>query len=347
MVLLNLVYVVATFALWSLAYSPLYSTWWAQLLTLFSPWFFLPLPVLAALSWFNGNATAAYWLILPALLFGLDYGRYFLPKPKKSIQSHLALSPVAPPTNLRVMTWNILFTNTDVKDALAAIQLQRPDVLALQELGLVLARGLVDALSADYPYQILFASNSPSGYGIFSRYPITHSIPPKLHGDHHWCHEVTIAIGNEKITFINAHPRIPDIHLARLAGIPIPVGFDTELQDVQLRRLLQRVDQVDGRLLMTGDFNLSERQPMYAEFARRLHDAQREAGWGWGFTFPTNLAILDYFKVPIPALPMLPFLRLDYVFSSDGWQPLHTHSGRASGSDHCYLVVDLQMVECT
>ncbi len=85
---------------------------------------------------------------------------------------------------------------------------------------------------------------------------------------------------------------------------------------------------------------------MYSEFARRLRDAQREAGWGWGFTFPTNLAILDYFKVPIPALPMLPFLRLVYVFSSDDWQSLRICEGRAAGSDHCYLVVDLQMIGC-
>ncbi|MFN8446697.1 MAG: endonuclease/exonuclease/phosphatase family protein [Caldilineaceae bacterium] len=347
MVLLTLVYVVATFALWLLAYSPLRSTWWTQLLTLFSPWFFLPVPLLVALAWLNGTAASAYWLILPALLFGWEYGRYFLPKAKKGIQPQLAVSTAVPPTNLRVMTWNILYTNTNVKAALAAIQLQQPDVLALQELGVTLAQGLVAALATEYPYQMLHASDSPSGYGIFSRYPIPHSIPPKLHGDHHWCHEVTIALDGEKITVINAHPRIPDIHLVRLAGIPIPVGFDTELQDVQLRRLLQRVDQVRGRLLVMGDFNLSERQPMYGEFACRLHDAQREAGWGLGFTFPTNLAILDYFKVPIPALPMLPFLRLDYIFYNDGWQPLRTSSGRAAGSDHCYLVVDLQLVGCT
>lgn len=344
MVLLNLVYVVATFALWSLAYSPLRSFWWVQLLTLFSPLFFLPLPLLLALSWLNRDMSSALWLLLPALLFCLVYGQQFWPKSKKGTRFNIAASQTPPPTNLRVMTWNILYVNSNVEAALTAIQSQRPDILALQELGVALANGLVETLSADYPYQALFASDSPSGYGIFSRYPITQSIPPKRHGDHHWCHEVTITVGSETITFINAHPRIPDIHLARLAGIPIPVGFDTELQDVQLRRLLQRVDQVSGRLLVTGDFNLSERQPMYREFVCRLHDAQQEAGWGWGFTFPTNLAILDYFKVPIPALPMLPFLRLDYVFYNDGWQPLRTYSGRATGSDHRYLVVDLQMV---
>lgn len=343
MFLLNLLYALATFVIWLLVISPLRATWWVQFLNLFTPWYFLPIPLLLALSALNRNWLSILILILPTALFVVEYGAHFYPQ-----QRRLPSDREMPhrTQQLRLMTWNVLYLNKNIAATLAAIQRQRPDILLLQELGVDLAHGLVDALATDYPHQSLFASNSPSGYGIFSRYPITQVIPPQRHRDHHWCQEICIAVGSEEVTLINAHPRIPDIHLRYWAGIPIPVGFDTELQDVQLRRLLERVDQAKGALLLAGDFNLNERQPMYREFACRLGDAQRNAGWGLGFTFPTNLAILDYFKVPIPALPMVPFLRLDYVFYNRSWRAQHLWSGSAAGSDHRYLVADFEAVGC-
>lgn len=340
MIWLNLIYVAGLLIVGSCIYSPFRSAWFARFLSLFTPLYFLPLLPLGASTLLLGDWIGLALLLIPLLLFVFEYGALFLPKPRTDV----------PAPQVRVMTWNTLYLNKDTKSALATIQREQPDIVALQELGVDLADGLADALSASHPHRALFPRNSPKGYGILSRFPIINSVPPNLGAGHYWSQQVTLCIPGvegqpgREITLVSAHPRIPDIHLRYWAGFPLPVGFDTEPQDVQLRSLLQQIDQIQGPLLIVGDFNLSDRQPMYQHFASRLNDAQRVAGRGFGFTFPTDLSILDYFKVPIPALPMFPFLRLDYIFYDNNWQAVDLRSGTITGSDHRYLLADLKLV---
>ena len=329
--LLNLIYAISVLIFFALVRSPLRSLWWLQFATLFTPFLYLPLPILLLISLLLHDLLGQLLFLLPLFLFAFDYAAGFLPKAK----------PQATGRPLRVMTWNTLFLNKDVAAALAVIRQQQPDILALQELGVELAHGLAQTLASDYPFQSLFPKDSPNGYGVFSRYPITHAIPPRIAEGEYWCQTVEIDFAGQPITLISAHPRIPDVRLRSIAGIPLPVGFETEPQDAQFRCLLRQIDQVEGSLLVVGDFNLSDRQLMYQEFAKRLQDAQRKVGWGFGFTFPTDLSILDYYKVPFPALPMIPFLRLDYVFYNDQWAASSVRYGRIAGSDHRYLVAEL------
>jgi hypothetical protein len=122
-------------------------------------------------------------------------------------------------------------------------------------------------------------------------------------------------------------PPVPGVHRSdRLcAGHP----------DAQPRRGNQRYrDQIDAELaadhdvMVLGDFNTTEREPAYAELSKDLHDAQRQAGFGFGMSWRPA------------AIENLPFglLRIDYVLASARFVALASAPDcTPRGSDHCLV----------
>jgi vancomycin resistance protein VanJ len=90
-----------------------------------------------------------------------------------------------------------------------------------------------------------------------------------------------------------------------------------------------------GPALVLGDFNTSDGQPLYRLLRRRLDDAYRAAGWGFGFTFPS----------PRGSPLGFPVVRIDYVFHDEFWATQAAWTGSLPGSDHRYVVADLLLVE--
>jgi len=83
--------------------------------------------------------------------------------------------------------------------------------------------------------------------------------------------------------------------------------------------------------IIAGDFNMSDQTATYATLSAVTIDAYREAGFGFGFTFPNNLRLG---QAPIPG----PFVRLDYIFHSPELSAQQAYVGCSGSSDHCYLV---------
>ena len=96
-----------------------------------------------------------------------------------------------------------------------------------------------------------------------------------------------------------------------------------------MRDILTRVDQIEGPLVVLGDFNLTDQQSLYPALTRRLRDAHRDSGWGLGFTFT---------RFPSIGLPMW---RIDYVFHSTHLVAVRTTVGNYGGSDHRPVIADL------
>ena len=97
--------------------------------------------------------------------------------------------------------------------------------------------------------------------------------------------------------------------------------------------MLRRAATVKTPLLVVGDFNATDRMPILNGYRAVLTDAFREAGFGFGFSFPYNAT---FRSISLPSL-----VRLDYIFHDTSWRTLRSWMGQADGADHRYVVADL------
>jgi vancomycin resistance protein VanJ len=86
---------------------------------------------------------------------------------------------------------------------------------------------------------------------------------------------------------------------------------------------------LDGPVLLAGDFNTPPAGHIYGVLTRRYEDSFKEAGWGWGFTFPSKS----------------PLLRIDYIFHSAHWKAMECRVGARPGSDHRPVFAELALVD--
>jgi endonuclease/exonuclease/phosphatase (EEP) superfamily protein YafD len=93
----------------------------------------------------------------------------------------------------------------------------------------------------------------------------------------------------------------------------------------QVQGLLSWLGEGEEPLILAGDFNTPPQGDLYGSLAAQFGDSFREAGWGWGYTYPAR-----------PSL-----VRIDYVFHSRHWQPLRCRVGEGAASDHRPLIADL------
>jgi vancomycin resistance protein VanJ len=315
---------VALSVLWAIAAE---RNWLIALTNIFAPLFFMPLLLLipAALlvrsRWLRG-ATLVALVICVAALGG------------RLTSTFAARAEGAP---LRVATFNLWQSNERVADTIAAIRRQQADVVALQELSgpmaLVIERDLADV----YPYQYLTPGMSTAGLGVISRYPLIETVRGfRVPGQ-----RVRIDINGELVTLVNVHLTAPR-YLPRYAGnpwhIPPLSAYNSATRDNQMDRLLAALDELDGPIVVVGDFNMGDREPRYAQLAATLRDAYRETAWGFGFTFPNNKTM---FGIPIP----FPLVRIDYVWTRGDLAPLTAWVDCNHGSDHCMVVADLVVTE--
>ncbi len=296
--------------------------WWAyKLADLFNVWLYVPVPLLAFAILISRRWRASLWLAVPLLTFGLDYGDFLLPK-------------LPPPDGapLRVMTANVVTVNDQPASLAEAVLQQSPDVLAVQELGAPMARVLAQRLRDRYPYQALYPDPSGRGMGVLSRYPIVGDSRPEMGAGTCNCQQVTIDFDGQQITLLNAHPHSPDVKVRRLGGVPFPRGFATAETEAAVATLVRRAGTIEQPVLVVGDLNTSDRQPSYHLIRGSLGDAYREAGWGFGYTFPAERVF---------RLTLIPLVRIDYVLHGEGWAARAARTVDLPGSDHRGVVADL------
>jgi vancomycin resistance protein VanJ len=258
--------------------------WWVQLLNVFGLWLYLPLPLLVVFALFARPRLAALLLAVPLVCFGWEYGPQFLPRPRPA---------VAEGRPLRVMSWNVLFSNNDVTSVGKTILEQQADVVGLQELGYWQAARLERMMAGRYPYRVLHPGGA-GGLGVWSRYPIVQVDETKPWGVGCSCQRMVLDVQGQRIQLINAHPQAPQYKLRYwkpLRWAPfflVPHSFDAAEQDIPIRTIVGDVQERSAPMIVVGDFNTSDRQPNYWLLRRYLKDAFREAGTGFGLTYPND-----------------------------------------------------------
>jgi len=307
--------------------TPLREHWCLRLVADFLPLLFAPLVVLVPATLLCARSKLVRCFVcLPCLVFALLYGPLFLPHP-----------PVASSSSqwgLSVMSYNVNRGAPGLDNILEIIESEAADVVALQEVTPQVAQAL-SGLSELYPYMGLHPTlDGYAGCGVLSRFPILDDETFPLVEGTHLHQRVLLDIDGQSVHLLNVHLQPPHLQALRMGSrLIVPAGYDTSIQDGELERLLAELDLLEGGVLVVGDLNMTDQSPGYGELTRRLVDSHREAGWGFGHTFPD----LEIRSAPIP----FTVVRIDYIFHSQDMAAYRSYVGDRGGPDHRFLVADL------
>ena len=296
--------------------------WIIDALSYILPWMYLPFIILLpGIFLLRRTRLMLILTAIPTMLFLLSYGNLYLPR--------LMVRSTGP--NITVMSYNVLWSNTQADRVAAAIEEHAPDIVGLQELLPSMGAALEERLAERFPYRKL-----ENSYGVLSRFPILEYEFYQLgDGTGSWVQQMVLEIDGHRVNLLHAHPRSPPLEGFHPFGLPlgIPTGFHNQGRDADIRGLLRRVERLEDPLVVIGDFNMTDQQIMYAPLTSRLKDAHRESGWGMGFTFS---------RFPSIGIPMW---RIDYVFFSPDLVALSTTTGDYGGSDHRPVIAELSFRE--
>ena len=225
-----------------------------------SPLLGLAVPLLGAAALLRRSRRALAAVLLPGIVWAVLYGDAWLP-------------PAAggEPAVVRVASQNLRSGNPDPAATVHALVTSDADLIALQEVD----DDRVDAaLRERYPHRA-----TASTVALWSRWPIRDSAG------------VDTGLGwNRALRAVIAAPEgdlvVYVVHLGSArAG-------HTATRDETLSRLAATVrDDHAPRLVVLGDLNTATTDRVFAPLTRLLHDAQADAGQGFGFTWPSELPV--------------------------------------------------------
>jgi endonuclease/exonuclease/phosphatase (EEP) superfamily protein YafD len=137
-----------------------------------APWLFFVLLVALAAAWLGRRPWLSRLLALLVLVSVLRFWPVLTPR--LSGPNAQANAPVG---QLRVMTFNVHFSNRDALGIADLVRAETPDIVAFQECTMDLITPLYAGLGGEYPYFLLDDGETPR-LVLMSRYPLQGYVPP-------------------------------------------------------------------------------------------------------------------------------------------------------------------------
>jgi len=258
---------------------------------------------------------ARWWKIL-AVMGWLSSGWLFVPEWLSSLSPRQAVSDV---TTLKVMTHNVFGLNYDMARVDAAIRVEDPDIVALQEY-FPEQEGLGALLRDRYPYSAVCRGGKRANLGLYSKIPFDREMseadcPSNAQGTQRTAH---ILVGFRLST--GATFSLMTTHL----DWPVPI----ERQREEFVAVAEAAFAITGPLIVVGDFNSTPWSYAMKSF---------EAATGLKRETRNLVTYPKLFTVPGRLLPLEPFLPLDHVFQR-GMIVSELHVGAETGSDHLPVI---------
>lgn len=264
------------------------------------PWTGIAVPVLLGLAAVRRSRTAAVAALVPAAVWAVLFGGELTDKS-------------AGGGDLTVISHNVDEGNRDPAGTARTLAAADADVLALEELPADSVDVYERALAGTYPHHAV-----RGGVGIWSRYPLRDVA------------EVPILPWTRAVRATADTPRGPvALYVAHLASVRVhpAAGFTTGRRNASARSLaaVLRAEPLP-RVVLMGDFNGTSRDTALAPVFSAFRSVQREAGDGFGFTWPA-------------AFPMV---RIDDI-RVKGITPRSSWTLPATGSDHLPVAASLSL----
>jgi endonuclease/exonuclease/phosphatase (EEP) superfamily protein YafD len=310
--------------------------WWVTGVALYVPRlvFGLPLPFLT-LPMLGRRLRVFLWtqaLALFLLLFPLM--GFVIPRPHWH-----GGSPV-----LRVLSYNVdSFSMGPVDEVLAEVERYSPDVVFLEEAGTWQEQVLAKL-------QERYATVQATGqFVVAAKFPLVKvETPPQVVADGrpHSPRFLRVVLDTSlgPVTFYVVHPISPRESLlkvraagkkgllfGRVFNPAMAAAFyaNSHLREVQVQTFGAEARNEPGPVVVAGDTNLPGLSAVLAENLSSLEDGFTQAGWGFGYTFPTTNKRLPR------------WMRIDRILAGHGLHFASFHVGTARVSDHLCVVADL------
>jgi vancomycin resistance protein VanJ len=257
--------IVVWFGLWLIVRD---GWWWLALLNRIVPYLFAPAPliVLIALAARKPGWIAAS-LVPPIIFLGL-FGPYLVPQPIRPVDG----------ARLSVMTFNVLYSNTDYDGVARAILAHQPDLVALQEVQPEMMTALTGRLDAEYPYALMGDAHPFGTTAAFSRHPIRDARILDLQADRPAV-VLEVEIEGRAVTFISAHLLAYGLEWIPWNEFAPTVTQRIFEQERQARLLVEEVKRHTGPVILACDCNSKETSGSYRILAEAMTNAAREVGW--------------------------------------------------------------------
>jgi vancomycin resistance protein VanJ len=287
--------------------------WWLISINHFVPYLFVPVLFFFAWAIFSRQFKVIILLPLPILIFGRLYHPYLLPK---------FTQPVETNSELRVMTYNVLYTNLDYDAVANVILAYQPDLVALQEVAPEMMDALEERLAIDYPYSKRETENTYGTPAIFSRYPLTDAYVLDLQAGR----PAVVAktnVHDKEITFVAVHLLAYGLWWVKLKDIPVIIVTRTAEQNRQAEILLEEIKNEAGMVIIGCDCNAIETSSSYRILDQHMDNAAREIGW-----------LLSENEFP-NVIPDTALQHIDYVWYRGNLEPMRVYTVNDNGgSDH-------------
>ncbi|NJN54896.1 MAG: hypothetical protein HC804_09150 [Anaerolineae bacterium] len=281
---------------------------------------FVPLVLLLIPVVVSRHKQALGSLLIPGMAFLLFWGILLVPTSPAKRTSF----------SLRIMTFNVLVSNTASDKLTSSIKAEEPDVIGFQELGSVTIAALRSQLGNEYPYDT-FDEFEPRGVGLMSRFPITavakFPFPPKdlaLHALIDW--------DGQPVHVFVVHLSANNIFDNSLISLPQLVQERYTQRADQVTRLQEQLAEIMEPVVLLCDCNFTDTSEAYGRLNSRLNDSYRRPGWGPGHTLYTK-------GIPFRVQ------RVDYIWHSPHFVSRASHVGQDGGSDHRPVISTLSLLE--
>lgn len=308
--------------------------WWVTSVTLYVPRapFLIPLPLIVL-----ALALCKRWRLLLTQLAAAFVALFLLmglvlPWPARR-------DPGSP--SVRLLSFNVNSGYGGYDKVLEAVRSFSPDVVLLQEMGWD-GEGVVAKLRSEY------AATQPSTqFIIASRFPIESTLEPdklpfdgRLRSPRFVQYVLKTPLG--PISLYNVHPISPrsGFYAVRAGGLrhqilsgklflgeeaPV-VQANSGLRTMQIEKVAELAARETNPVVIAGDTNLPGLSPVLHQYLGRYQDGFREAGSGFGYTFPSRY----------------PWMRIDRILASRELRFVRFEVGCPGVSDHLCIVADIE-----
>jgi vancomycin resistance protein VanJ len=310
-------YAAAVLSLWGLL-GLAADLWWPATLVMFGPRWVWALPLVVL---FPALAVVRPWLLwLPLISLAVVIG----PIMSFCVPWHTFLTQTTKFIGVRVLTCNTEGDFLDTEELAKLIAEADPDIVVLQEWSHHEEREVFGASG--------WHVRARSPFCIGSRYPIraVAILGSNERGGTECVVRYDLQTPGGVLYFFNVHiasvrEGLQEVLLDPFRG-PAELCANTELRWRESDAASHWVGQVDGPMLLAGDFNLPCESAIYRRYWSQFSDAFSSAGMGWGYTKFTRWH----------------GIRIDHILAGPGWRFRRCWVGRDVHSDHRPIIAEVE-----